>query len=388
MAETSGGRLLLPYAVFALTLGLGWFILAPLVPYLALHFHVSLTLILLLISLYGYAMIAGALPAGYWVAKSGPRAALRTAVILSVAGLALRAFADSFAMMLAGQIIAALAYPFLIAPIGSVLRLGQVKALRLGTGMVIGTLFLGMAIGSFIGPALSPSADLWLALLANLVAGIWLWTQLPSLGSEPSKSVGKTRLVISWWWIVGFVVASVSVMFGSVSTSALVHLRIVNAEALGGLLSGLTFLGSAFGAIIFGWLGEGTTAAGTLQRLLGILTLVFLMISGLLLTGTLSPSTFGLDTAFFLFGLFSNGWYALSLESAAEKARSRSNAGIATAGYSMASNIGVALVPVIVGPLVISAPGLWVAIIAVMAVAAALVPFLAKAHAGKDATTA
>jgi MFS family permease len=91
----------------------------------------------------------------------------------------------------------------------------------------------------------------------------------------------------------------------------------------------------------------------------------------------------GLDAAFFLFGLFSNGWYALALESSAEQARSRTNAGIATAGYSMASNIGVAVIPVVVGPLVISAPALWIAIITVMAVVAVLVPFLAKSQSGK-----
>ncbi len=386
LSQTREGHMLWPYALFSLTLGFGWFILAPLVPYLIGRFHTSLTLVLLLISLYGYAMIAGALPAGYWVAKSGPRPALQTAIVLTVIGLGVRAFSTNFSLALAGQIIAAVAYPFLIAPIGSVLRLGQVRQLKLGTGMVIGMLFLGMAIGSFAGPSMAPSTDLWLAVGVNAVSGIWLWTQLPATSALNPRALGTTRLVMSWWWVIGFVVASMSVMLGSVSTSALIHLRVENAAALGGLLSGLTFLGSALGAIVFGWVGENPSSFRQLPRLLGVLTLIFLVLSGLLLTGTLSASTAGLDSSFLLFGLFSNGWYALALESSAERARSRTNAGIATAGFSMASNIGVAVIPVLVGPLVIAAPGLWIGVVAVLALAAALVPFLVKSSAQSGGT--
>ncbi len=380
--SNSNGRILWPYAFFALTLGWGWFVLAPLVPYLIGTLHVSLALILLLISLYGYAMIVGALPAGYWVAKSGPRAALYVSILLTVVGLAIRALASSFAVALVGQIIAALAYPLLIAPIGSVLRIGGVRQLKLGTGLVIGMLFLGMAAGSFLGPDMSPVMALWMAVVLNAVIGLWLMTQLRAVNAQSSQSLGKTRLVVSWWWVIGFVVASISVTFGSVSTSALLHLHVANAVALGGLLSGLTFLGSALGAMLFGWLGENPSSVRPLPRLLGVLTVVFLLLSGLLLTGSLSASTAGLDSAFFLFGFFSNGWYTLALEASAEQARTRQNAGIATAGFSMASNIGVAIIPVVVGPLVITASSVWLVIIVVMGLFAATIPFLVTAHGG------
>ncbi|AUW93904.1 MFS transporter [Sulfobacillus thermotolerans] len=384
LLSSDNGRLLWPYAFFAFTLGWGWFVLAPLVPYLIGTFHVSLAMILLLISLYGYAMIVGALPAGYWVAKSGPQAPLYGSIVLTIVGLALRAGASSFTLALMGQVVAALAYPLLIAPIGSVLRLGGVRQLKMGTGLVIGMLFLGMAAGSFIGPDMSPVVDLWMAVVLNVVTGLWLLSQLRATRKSPGVSVGKTRLIVSWWWVIGFVVASISVMFGSVSTSALLHLHVPDAAALGGMLSGLTFLGSAIGAILFGWLGENPASVRRLPRLLGVLTLVFLFLSGLLLTGGLSASTAGLDASFFLFGLFSNGWYTLALEAAAEKARTRHNAGIATAGFSMASNIGVALIPVIVGPLVITHAAVWMAVILVMGVGAAIVPFAVKAYAASN----
>ena len=149
--------------------------------------------------------------------------------------------------------------------------------------------------------------------------------------------------------------------------------------ALGGFLSALTFLGSAAGAILFGWWGQSRSESRGLQRTLGLLTLVFLMASGFLLTGMLSPSATGLDLVFFVFGALSNGWYALALESSASAAQSAGSAGLATAGYSMASNVGVAILPVILGPLAISAPHAWLIILALMAIIAVLMPFVIKA---------
>ncbi|NMP24727.1 MFS transporter [Sulfobacillus harzensis] len=370
-------RLLAPYAAFAFVLGFAWFMLAPLVPGLIQHFKAPLAAILLLISLYGYAMIVGALPAGYWTARSGPAVVLRTSIGLTVVGLFIRALAGSYGLFLVGQIVAALAYPLLIGPIGSVLRLSGIVRTKLATGLVIGTLFFGMALGSLIAPHLSSAADLWLAVVLNLVVGIWLWLALGHVSDAP-RNLGRVRLVVSSWWIVGFVVSSVSVMYGSVSSTALTHLHVVNAAAVGGLLSSLTFLGSAVGAAAFGWLGQARGESRPLQRMLGVLTLIFLLGCAMLLTGVLSPSHAGLDVMFLMFGIVSNGWYTLALESAAARAQSAGSAGVATAGYSMASNIGVAILPSLVGPLVVSAPSAFLIILAMLIIIAALVPFLAK----------
>lgn len=370
--------LLVPYALFAFALGFAWFVLAPLVPDLMVNLRSSLGDIILFISLYGYAMIAGSLPAGFWVAKKGPKPALRVAIVLTVAGLLIRAWASHYGLFLLGQILAALAYPFLIAPIGSVLRLSQVSQTRVATGLVIGTLFLGMSVGSFLAPHFPAATDLWLAVILNLLAGIWLWSVLNGVDPRASARLGKVRMVVTGWWLIGFVIASVSVMFGTISAPALIHLHVPNALALGGLLSSLTFLGSAVGAGFFGWLGQMRAESRRLQRVLGIFTLIFMLGSALLLTGVLSPVTTALDMVFFVFGLLSNGWYALALESSAAAAENAGSAGLATAGYSMASNIGVAIVPVILGPLALTAPGIWILIVLIMVMAAVLIPFIMR----------
>jgi len=375
MATTN--RVLFAYALFALSLGFSWFILAPLVPFLITRYHVSLSHVLLLISLYGYAMILLSIPAGYGVARRGPQPVLMTAYGLTVVGLFLRVAASSFQIFLVGQILAALAYPLLIAPIGSVLRLTGVTRSQWGTGLVIGALFFGMALGALLGSRVSPATGLLLSFAVAVLFGGWLVRAVSSYRAE-RQTLGKVRLVVSPWWVIGFVVASVSVMFGSVSTVALIHLHIARAEALGGNLTALTFLGSAAGAILFGWVAERVARPSGLQRVLGVLTAAFLILSGLLLVGRLSPTAFGLEGVFFGFGIFSNGWYVLSLEAAALAAKSETGAGLATAGYSLASNMGVAILPVVLGPLVVTEPTAWLTILIVLAAIAVLVPFMAS----------
>ncbi|WP_171822698.1 MFS transporter [Sulfobacillus thermosulfidooxidans] len=371
-------HLLWPYATFAFMVGFGWFIIAPLVPAIIGHFHASLALALLLVSLYGYAMIIMSLPAGFWIAKSGPRPILRWSIVLTVVGLFMRVGAPSYSVLLIGQGIAALAYPFLIAPIGSILRLSGISRTRMATGLVIGCLFLGMATSSLLGPHLSLRTDFGVSAVTSLVVGIWLWRSLGDITSESSGKLGRIRIVVSRWWLIGFVISSVSVMYGSISTTALIHWHVAHALVLGGILSSLTFIGSACGAILFGWLAERQNTGIHLQKLLAVLSLIFLLACALELTGLLTPRGLGLELAFLGFGMMGNGWYTLALDAAARQAQNAGSAGLATAGYSMASNIGVAVIPVVLGPLVIAAPVWWLGIIVLMGLIALAVPFVTK----------
>ncbi len=377
--------LLAPYAALAFVVGFGWFILAPLVPAIMVQYRVPLSAALLLVSLFGYTMIIGALPAGFWSAKKGPHPVLHMAIFLTVLGLLVRVVASTYSEFLVGQFIAALAYPFLIAPIGSVLRLCGVVRTKMATGMVIGSLFLGMAVASVIAPSMALHADLWVSTILAVVVGVWLWVAVGTVPPATLHRMGPVRLVISAWWWVGFVVASLSVMYGAISSAALLNLHMPNALAIGGYLSSLTFLGSALGAIFFGWMGQSRENSIGLQRVLGLLSFVFLLGCALELTGTFPPNISGLDLAFLGFGLTGNGWYTLALDAAARQAQSAGSAGLATAGFSMASNIGVAVVPVVLGPLVIKAPGLGVVIIAIMAILAVLVPFVMKTEGSGEA---
>jgi DHA1 family inner membrane transport protein len=152
---------------------------------------------------------------------------------------------------------------------------------------------------------------------------------------------------------------------------------------LGSLLTALIFLGSAVGAVLFGPIGQRWSDTRGLQKFLGILTLIFVLGSAALLTGALpvgrSP---GIDAVFFLLGVFANGWYALALDQAAQEAVNAGSAGLATAGYSLASNVGVAVVPSVLGPLVVSAAAGWFVVTTVIAVLAATIPFVIRMTTG------
>lgn len=383
-----GARLLGPYGAFAFTLGFGWFVLAPLVPTEIAQLGVPLWAILLLISLYGYAMVAGSLPAGYYVSRRGPGPALVVAVVLTFVGLTIRALATSYDLFLAGQIIAALAYPFLIAPIGAVLRMSGVRATKSGTGLVIGTLFLGMAFGALVGGHLGASNGLWVAVVLNVIAGGWLARLAVRQTPRRDRALGPLNLAVHPRWIVGFVVASTSVMFGSVATAALVHLHSPVASIIGGNLAALTFLGSAVGAAAFGWIGQRMDQASEgLERVLGAAALVFTFVAAAFLTGVIPTTPGGIDLTFLLLGISGNAWYTLALEDSARAAVSAGAAGLATAGYSLASNVGVALVPVLLGPLAISAGGVWLAITTVLVALGVAVTFFTRGGSGQLTAT-
>jgi DHA1 family inner membrane transport protein len=382
--DTSAGeiRLVASYAGLAFTLGLAWFVLAPVVPAVSGTFHIALGAALLLISLYGYAMIVGSLPAGIWAARRGPGPALRIAILLTAAGLFVRAIAPTYSVLVVGQVLAALAYPFLIAPIGSVLRVAGVRRLKTGTGLVIGTLFFGMAVGALLGGRLPLAVDLWGSLLVNVLSGLWLWDTLPHLPAGRPVDLGPLRLVTSGWWLIGFVVASLTVMMGSVSSAALSHLHVSHGVELGGSLAALIFLGSALGAVVLGPVGQHWSDTRRIQNVMGVATLVFVCLGAALLTGSLPAGrTVFTDLTFFLLGAFGNGWYALALDAAAQEAADAGSAGLATAGYSLASNVGVAVVPTLLGPLVVSAAPAWFLITGLLALGAAAIPFVIRIKA-------
>lgn len=375
---SSSKSVLIPYVLFAFVLGFAWFMLAPMVPTIMTELHASLSSTLLFISFYGYAMVIGAIPAGIWTAHKGPRPVLALAIILSVVGLFLRVFAHTYVFFFISQAIAALAYPFLIAPIGSVLRMSNVRSLKMSTGFTIGMLFLGMGFSAIIASHFTMTAGLWVGFILNFIVGIWLLLALRSIPRPDVATFFRIRMTYSNWWIIGLVVSSTSVMIGGVTTSALGHLHITDAASLGGLLSGLTFLGSAVGAGVFGAVAEGRTNAKPLIRTLAILTLFSVLVVTLLMTGHLGHSKAMFDIMFFLAGVFGNGWYTLTLEEAARRAIDDGSAGLNTAGYSVASNLGVAIIPVLLGPLVISQPSLWITIILILFVIAVILSFVTR----------
>ncbi len=372
------------YVAFAFTLGAAWFVLAPLIPALIAQLHASLSSILLFVSLYGFAMIVFSMPAAWWARKDGVSPVLRTAIVLSFVGLGGRVFAPSYNWFFLAQAVAAVAYPMLISPVGAVLRRAQLTHWRAATGLTIGMLFFGMSMGAFFGPSLLGAFGLTGTLvftwILNAFVGVFLFAAVNKIpaerpGSGETAGVEGTRKIIfgspRWWWI-GLAIASTSVMFGGIAVSVLLHLNIPDAIQLGGTLTALTFLGSAVGASLFPSLADVFGKSGVWQLILIVLTTILTVLVVLVFTDGIQASANLLKAIFFLLGLFGNGCYALSLAATAAAAREAEGAGVHTAGFSMASNVGVALLPPLLGPLVISAPVVF-GLLTIVIMAAAVV---------------
>lgn len=381
--ESRAVAVTIAYVTFAFTLGAAWFVLAPLIPALIAQLHASLSSILLFISLYGFAMIVFSMPAAWWARKDGVSPVLRTAIVLSFVGLGGRVFAPSYSWFFLAQAIAAIAYPMLISPVGAVLRRARLTHWRAATGLTIGMLFFGMSMGAFFGPVLLAAFGLTGTLIftwiLNALVGVFLFSAVNKIPAEQAgvgengAVEGARRIVFGsprWWWI-GLAIASTSVMFGGIAVSVMLHLNIPGAIQLGGTLTALTFLGSAVGATLFPSLADVFGKSGVWQLVLIVLTAILTVLVVLVFTQGMQASANLLKVIFFLLGLFGNGCYALSLAATAAAAREAEGAGVQTAGFSMASNVGVALLPPLLGPLVISAPivfGLLTILIVVLAV--------------------
>ncbi len=351
---------LLPYWFLLFTIGFGWFILSPLLGSIITAFHSSLAPVVLLISLYGYTMIALGLLAGWLSARFTVRSALFVAAALSVIGLVGRALSPDYSILFITQTIAAVAYPMAVAPVGSISESISRERAHTITGVSIGVLFLGMAVGSFSGGALLStiklSGSFWLTAILAIIA---LAIIIPGTRGYPVdykgrslRGVFKAGVVKNWY--VGLVIASVSVMFGGIAAEVLAtHSAYVTTSAYyGGLLGGLTFLGSALGAIILPPMFER-------YRFLkkGIIITSFLaFVSVFSLSYFLSflPILWILLISFFFFGFFGNAYWSMAMTSTTNYVDDPAKAGFSTSMFSVATNVGVALIPVFVGPLFIT----------------------------------
>jgi len=360
---------LLPYWFLLFTIGFGWFILSPLVGSIITAFHSSLAPVVLLISLYGYTMVALGLLAGWLSARFTVRSALFAAGILSVIGLVGRSISPDYTILFIFQTMAAVAYPMAVAPVGSISESISRERAHTITGISIGVLFLGMAVGSFSGGILLSEIKLngtfWLTAILAIIALVVI---IPGTRNYPVdykgrslRGVFKAGVVKNWY--VGLVIASVSVMFGGIAAEVLAtHSSYATTSAYyGGLLGGLTFLGSALGAIILPPLFEKYIF---LKK--GIIITSFLaFVSVFSLSYFLSfmPILWILLISFFFFGFFGNAYWSMAMTSTTNYVEDPAKAGFSTSMFSVATNIGVALIPVFVGPLFITIAPFAVALV-------------------------
>ena len=300
-------------------------------------------------------MVVLGLLAGYISAKFTVKAALYSAAIISVIGLIGRAISPNYVAFLITGIIAAIAYPLAMAPVGTVADSIFKEKAHTVIGISVGMLFLGMAFGAFLGPgifvAFGLSGALWTTVVLAIIAAIWIGIGIkgyPTFYKGKSlKGSFKPGMIKNWY--VGLSISAVSVMFGGVaSTVLLLHkFSVASALSYGGLMGGLAFLGSALGAIILPPLFEkykqfrlGLVSTGVLM-----FAATLLMVLGLSYTSAIAAIAAG----FFLFGFFGNAYWSMAMTSTTNYVSDPAQAGFATSMYSVFTNLGVAFVPVILG---------------------------------------
>ncbi len=345
---------LMPYWFFVFTIGFGWFILAPIVPELSKHLSANLSSILLILSAYGYTMAIIGLIAGLLSAKFTMKITLYLAMVLSVLGLFARSFSSNYIEFLIFSLLAASAYPLALAPVGSIAESMDKNKSATIAGLSIGFLFLGMSFGSLIGPYIYLSFSLFgtliLPAIIAVIASLWLAMYLPKYpkkyNGKSLKGVFKKGMIKNWY--IGLAMASISILFGGIASTALgFHFSTIFALKLSGLLSGLEFLGSALGALILPFIFErshfiktGTVISGSMAFLFSIIllfSLVYTNISSLIIL------------SFFVFGFFGNAFWVMALNSIINYVNDPAKAGFATSMYSVATNVGVAIIPVFIG---------------------------------------
>jgi len=356
--KESTGKLsqLYPYWFLLLVIGFGWFILAPLVPALIKAYSTGLSSILLIISTYGYTMVILGLLAGWISAKFTVKAALYSSAILTLIGFIGRAISPDYTTFLIMAIIAAIGYPLAMAPVGSISESIFKERSHTIIGISVGILFLGMAFGAFLGPgifkAIGLSGTMWLTAILSLIAAIWIGFGIRGYPTYyKGKSLkGSFKLGMIKNWYVGLAIASMSVMFGGIASTVLIlhGMAVDSAIAYGGLLGGLAFLGSALGAMILPPLFER-------YRLfkLGLITtavLAFVAIAAMSFGLWYTTDILLIALGYFFFGFFGNAYWSMALTSTTEYVSDPAQAGFATSMYSVLTNLGVAIIPVFLGP--------------------------------------
>ncbi|MCH4816432.1 MAG: MFS transporter [Saccharolobus sp.] len=345
---------ILPYWFLIFTIGFGWFSLAPLVPVLENYFGVPLSSILFIISAYGYSMAILGLLAGFLSAKFTTRSVLLISSILSFIGLLGRALSNDFSTFFLFAIIASLAYPLAIAPVGSIAKSIFKGRANTVVGISVGILFIGMALGSFFSPSILSFIGLrGTLLLTAILALIAMVLIIPLLRSYPShyerslKGSFNPGMIKNWY--VGLAVASISVMFGSISSVILQIHGVVTllAVSMGGFLTGLSFLGSGLGAIILPSLLENRLRLGLI--LTGLLTFFSAITAVISISFTVNFPLIALG--YFLFGFFGNAYWSMAMASTTLYVNDPAKAGFATSMYSVITNVGVSVIPVTIGVL-------------------------------------
>jgi predicted MFS family arabinose efflux permease len=190
------------YAAVAAANQLLWLTFAPITTATADHYGVSEGAVGWLSQVFPLLYVVLAIPAGLALDR-GFRPALLTGAWLTAVGGAVRLTQDTFAAALAGQVLVAIAQPFILNAVTKVAVLALPPERRpLGISLGSAGIFAGTALALPLGPALGDAADLAPLLRVDAVlavaAAAWLTLALRGTAVAGRDAPGQGELRAVW----------------------------------------------------------------------------------------------------------------------------------------------------------------------------------------------
>jgi predicted MFS family arabinose efflux permease len=351
--QAGGWPVVVCYAAVAGASQLLWLTYAPVTTASADYYGVSETTVGWLANVFPLLYVVLAVPAGLALDRS-PRAALALGVVLTAVGGLVRLGGSGFGWALAGQLLVAIAQPFVINAITGVVVVALPQR-SVATGLAVGSggLFLGMVVALGLGAAFGGDHLVALmvveAIVAVAAAAAFLVVESRSAGPAPIHSVeaGALRRTwtdpvlrrIAWLAFLGFGVFIALITW----LQALLEPRGVSESSAATIITVAVAVGAVGSALVAARL-EGRAVEVTLLRA----ALVGAAVGCLLLALDVGTGIAALGTVLAVFAMLTALPWLLAL---CER-RARGSVASATALLWMAGNLGGLVAAVVVGFLV------------------------------------
>ena len=334
--------------------GANWFAVAPLLKDLEGVYGIGGAESHLLLSVIGLFVVFFAWPAGSLVDKKGPRSSALIGAVLMVLGFAGRIWLNgSYAEILLSTSVAGAGLAWILVALApQMIQWFEDKA-SFAIGLASSGLFIGFGTASLVSPYLKESYGIKAVYEFFAVLGIISFLVYLALGkdkggikkesmkfSEGIKSVLSSRNALLYSLIGFFIVGS------TLSASALLPKLMADTglnEVEGGNIISIMLFGAALGAFLFPGIAQkhGVKKSSAAVALLSIIFWLLFHLN--------APFIAYLSIAF-LFGIFLEASWPVALHcQETEKGVNEKNVGIAASLYISVSNVGGAILPVIIG---------------------------------------
>jgi MFS family permease len=329
-----------------------WLNFAPIISVIQEKYGVSeLTVNVALLMSFPVLFVVFAIPAGIWIDKKGYRFVISVSTAIMSLGAILRIFDTSFAMIAAGQVLIAIAQPFIVTGISKIVGdWFEKKHHALATGLGTIGLFLGMAFSLVVTPLLVEGTDIHSAMVffAAVTVGISLFFVLTAResGSE-IEAIGSSlseirELLYNKNLVIIFIISFMALgFFNSFTTwlELILAQQGMNTEQAG-MIGGLIIIGGIIGSATIPAISD---KAGRRKP--------FLIICAVMAGVLLYPLATGknVSTSMVIAGIFGAlalPAFALLLTMSEEEAGSK-KAGAATGFLMMAGNAGTILITIL-----------------------------------------